>query len=165
MAKVDSSPRQRNPGDSKMALALLPVFVMSEHSEKPADLMQTDRCCWGWWRIHCQQHYSVFPLLYPSYSWQMQRHQFSTNFPIFPPSSFPFRCQKLLNLSSSLPYSHPFPQCTVQVCLYCKKSWMGSVVNSTNNVAGRGHVQHSADTVWQPPSLSVWWPGPARKNS
>lgn len=127
--------------------------------------MQTDRCCWGWWRIHCQQHYSVFPLLYPSYSWQMQRHQFSTNFPISPPSSFPFRCQKLLNLSSSLPYSHPFPQCTVQVCLYCKKSWMGSVVNSTNNVAGRGHIQHSADTVWQPPSLSVWWPSPARKNS
>lgn len=85
---------------------------------------------------------------YPTYSWQMQQNQLSKDFLIWPPSSFPFRHQDLLRFCSSLPYSNPFPQSTVQMCLYCKKSWMGSGVNSTNNIAGRGCVQHSELTLF-----------------
>lgn len=117
MVKVDSSPRQQNAEDGKMALALLPTFVMSEHLKRPARLMQTDRCCWDWWRIHSQQHHSGFPALYPSYSWQMQWDQLFRDFRIWSLSYFPFTYQDLLHFYSSFPYnnSNPFLQSTVQM--------------------------------------------------
>lgn len=100
-----------------MALVLLPAFVMSDHQEKPADLMQTDRCCWGWWRIHSQQHHSVFAAVYPSYFWQMQRDQLSRDSPIWPPSSFTVRLQDLLHFYSSLFNSNSYPFCQFQCAL------------------------------------------------
>lgn len=159
MAKVDSSPRQQHPGDSKMALTLLPVFVMSKHKEKTADLMQTDRYCWGWWRIHFQQHHSAFSALYPSYSVQIQWDQLYRDFTIWPLSSFPLRYQDLLHFYSSLLIATATLN-TVQMC--CKKSQMGSVVSSTIILLD---VAVFNTQSWQVLSLFLWWLDCAMKTS
>lgn len=52
-----------------------------------------------------------------------------------------------LLLLTSLQHQQPISS-TIQTCLCCKKSWMGSVVNSTNNIAGHGYVQHLELTLF-----------------